>query len=153
MKMRLFDNIKDKIQNTPAESLSISPILRTAVCLVGVFFLLNCYAGNYTDDQIADAIFKAEGENATYLYGIRSVKYQDEEEARQICLNTIRNNRRRYKDYGHKEFSTYLEFLAARYCPVGAKNDPKGLNKNWLKNVKYFLMKGGLYEKVYKFLD
>lgn len=33
----------------------------------------------------------------------------------------------------------YIEFLASRYCPIGADNDPQGLNKNWVKNVKYFL--------------
>jgi hypothetical protein len=29
----------------------------------------------------------------------------------------------------------FLESLARRYCPVGADNDPNGLNKHWLKNV------------------
>jgi hypothetical protein len=29
----------------------------------------------------------------------------------------------------------FLESLARRYCPVGADNDPTGLNKHWLKNV------------------
>lgn len=38
-------------------------------------------------------------------------------------------------------FTDYIEFLGSRYCPVGADNDPQGLNKNWVKNVKYFLTK------------
>lgn len=38
-------------------------------------------------------------------------------------------------------FTDYIEFLASRYCPIGADNDPQGLNKNWVKNVKYFLTK------------
>lgn len=29
----------------------------------------------------------------------------------------------------------FLSFLASTYCPVGAENDPEGLNKNWLGNV------------------
>jgi len=29
----------------------------------------------------------------------------------------------------------YLVFLQRRYCPVGADNDPGGLNVNWLRNV------------------
>lgn len=104
------------------------------------FASLTAYA--YTDIEICDAIFRAEGSyKATYLYGIRSMKYKDEADARQICLNTIRNNRRRFAEYGHKQYSTYLEFLASRYCPVGAKNDPSNLNVNWLRNVKYFLNK------------
>lgn len=94
---------------------------------------------NYTDDQIANAIYKAEGgKKAQYLYGIRSVKYRNEVEARKICLNTIRNNRKRFTNYGYKKHATYLEFLASRYCPIGCNND-WGCNKNWLKNVKWFL--------------
>ena len=34
-----------------------------------------------------------------------------------------------------KRFNGDLEEFAARWCPVGAKNDPKGLNKHWLKNA------------------
>ena len=97
---------------------------------------------NYTDTQIVNAIYQAEGgDKATYLYGTRSVSYDTPEEARRICFNTVRNNRKRYADYGNLEYDTYLEFLASRYCPVGTANDPRGLNKNWLKNVKYFLKK------------
>jgi len=100
----------------------------------------NCFGDEIDDIKLCNAIFKAEGGyKATYLYGIRSIKYKDEAEARQICLNTIRNNRKRYAKYGHKKYDTYLEFLASRYCPVGAINDPTGLNKHWLKNVKFFL--------------
>lgn len=32
-----------------------------------------------------------------------------------------------------------LEKIQVNYCPVGAKNDPKGLNKNWLKGTNKFL--------------
>ena len=115
-----------------------------AVTIFTIFATLisaTCFA--YTDVQIADAIYLAEGgAKAKVPYGILSVKVKDEAEARQVCLNTIRNNRKRYADYGHKQYATYLEFLASRYCPIGAGNDPKGLNQNWLKNVKYFLEKG-----------
>ena len=117
-------------------------------CLLLLGLIKSCIPGlcsaeiNYTNEQIANAIFLAEGGyKAKYLYGIVSVKYKDEQEARRICLNTIRNNRKRYADYGYKKYNTYLEFLASRYAPIGVKNDPKGLNKNWLKNVKYFLEK------------
>lgn len=100
----------------------------------------NLYA--YTNEQIANAIYLAEGgEKAVKPYGILSVKCNNEKECRQVCLNTIRNNRKRYKEYGYKKYKTFLEFLASRYCPIGVKNDSKNLNKNWLKNVKYFLEK------------
>lgn len=89
-------------------------------------------------NQIADAIYKAEGGlKAKKPFGILSVPCEGYEECRQICLNTIRNNHIRWiRDGRPKE---YLEYLRDRYCPINADNDPKGLNKNWLKNVKKFL--------------
>lgn len=93
---------------------------------------------NWTNNQIATAIFYAEGGyKAQYLYGIRSVKYTNINDARKICLNTIRNNRKRYIQYGYKKYNTYLEFLASRYCPISAHK----LNKFWIRNVKFYLTK------------
>ena len=109
--------------------------------LAMLFLCIGITGYAYTDDQIADAIYKAEN-SKRYPYGIISIDTGgDEAYARKICLNTIRNNRKRYADYGHKKYDTYLEFLASRYCPINADNDPTGLNRNWLKNVRYFLTK------------
>ena len=114
--------------------------------LLGLMIASPAFA-DYTDTQIVNAIYKAEGgENAQYLYGIRSLKYENRsnkslsrnEWAKMICFNTVRNNRKRYADYGHNQYSTYLEFLASRYCPVGCDND-RGTNQYWLKNVRWFL--------------
>ena len=99
------------------------------------------FAQDYTNDEIADAVFKSEGGmKAQYWYGIRSVKYDSLEEARKICLNTIRNQRKRHSN--HECSFTYLECLANRYAPRNVTNDPNNLNRYWLKNVKYFLNKG-----------
>ncbi len=99
------------------------------------------YKTDWTNTEIVEAIFKAEGGyKATYLYGIRSVKYEDEAEARQICLNTVINQRRRHSK--HDCGKDYLVCLRDRYCPLQAKNDSLGLNSNWLKNVRYFLKRG-----------
>lgn len=46
----------------------------------------------------------------------------------QWCAGTIK-----------KRYRGDLEEFARIYCPIGADNDPKGLNKNWLKNVRFFL--------------
>jgi len=109
---------------------------------LSLFLCSTSYIYAWTDTEIADAIFLAEGkERATFLYGIRSVSYADEKDARRICLNTIRNCRRRYAKYGYKDYPDFLSFLASRYAPLNCDNDPKGLNRFWLKNVLYSLEK------------
>ena len=91
----------------------------------------------YSDEQLATAIWYAEGgARAVKPYGILSVKVSGAEEARRVCLNTIRNNRVRWQKAGAK--GDYLEFLANRYCPVNCEND-NGSNKFWLRNVRYYL--------------
>ena len=91
-----------------------------------------CFA--YTDAQIADAIYLAEGgAKAKVPYGILSVKVKDEAEARQVCLNTIRNAKRRYEKT-NKEID-FITFLGLTYCPPNAHS----LNKNWVKNVTFYL--------------
>lgn len=35
----------------------------------------------------------------------------------------------------------FITFLGNRYCPVGANNDPQGLNRHWIKNVTYWYNK------------
>lgn len=106
--------------------------------VIVILFLLsasNLYA--YSNDQVCDAIYRAEN-SVKYPYGIKSVKCVGESECRKVCLNTVKNNRVRYADYGHKKYDDYLSFLASRYAPVS--DSP--LNKNWLKNVTFFLKKG-----------
>ena len=94
----------------------------------------------WTDEEICEAIFWSEGGYDTrYPYGIKSVSCKGIKGCKIVCLRTIRSNRKRYADYGHKDYGSYLEFLASRYAPIGASNDPTNLNKNWLTNVKWFL--------------
>lgn len=64
-----------------------------AIILTFVFILSASAEDTYTNEQIANAIYQAEGGKG-YDYGIKSVSYKDEAEARQICLNTIRNQDR-----------------------------------------------------------
>jgi hypothetical protein len=121
---------------TDTQKLLYLPFVILAILLI-ITSVARCE--EWADEQIVNAIYLAEGgEKAQYLYGIRSVKYDSPEEARKICFNTVRNNRKRYADYGYKKYDTYLEFLASRYCPIGCDND-RGTNKYWLKNVRYFL--------------
>ena len=104
-----------------------------------VFSVLDtAHASDYTVEQIVNAIRKAEGNPN---YGIVSVKCSTSAECRKICFNTVKNNRKRFADYGHKNHADFISFLASRYCPIGAENDPKGLNRHWEKNVRFFLKK------------
>jgi len=52
------------------------------------------------------------------------------------CAATVQKNYDRWVKAGRK--GEYLAFLAKRYCPIGADNDPNDLNQHWLGNVKKF---------------
>lgn len=43
------------------------------------------------------------------------------------------------KKYYFNEGLDTLEKIQKKYCPIGAKNDPQGLNNYWLKNTTIFL--------------
>ena len=120
---------------------SFAGISLLVLILMTSLYVGSAMAEDYTDSQIADAIYLAEGgKKAKIPYGILSVKVKDEAEARQVCLNTIRNQRKRHA--AHDCGKDYLVCLRDRYAPLQAKNDPMGLNSNWLKNVKFFLERG-----------
>jgi len=93
-----------------------------------------------TENEIAlivDAIYRAEGDDrAKKPFGILSVPCDGYAECRTVCANTVRNNYQRWRNAGTP--GEFIEFLGRRYCPVGAKND-NGMNKYWIKNVKWFL--------------
>ena len=42
------------------------------------------------------------------------------------------------KDYYFDEGRTSIEDIGAKYCPIGATNDPTDLNKYWVGGVTYF---------------
>src|SRR4051812_22155228 len=84
--------------------------------------------------RIADAIFIIEGgAKARVPYGILSVRVRDANEARQVCLNTIRNTHQRWANAG--SHGTFINYLADRYCPI---SDSDG-NRNWKRNMTSIL--------------
>ena len=52
------------------------------------------------------------------------------------CAATVQKNYDRWVKAGRK--GDYVTFLGKKYCPIGADNDPNGLNKHWIPNVKKF---------------
>lgn len=80
-------------------------------------------------------------------FGILSVKAPTYADQLEIAGNTIRNQERRIRQsmanfptrdtYG---FFTdgYFKSLSQRYAPLGAENDPKGLNKNHYRNLVFY---------------
>ena len=89
---------------------------------------------SFTDEQIVEAIGKAEN-SIKYPYGIRSIDTKgDKEYARQICLNSVRNGRARWEKAGRPD--DLIIFIGKRYCPPTAHK----LNENWVRNVKLFLL-------------
>jgi len=96
----------------------------------------------YSPDDWCDAIFKAEGGySATWLYGIRSVAYDDEADAREICKRTVYNTLIKYRDYRCDTEWGDTDCIASRYCPVGGELDD-GRCVHWMKNVDWFLNNG-----------
>lgn len=87
-------------------------------------------------NKICSCIEKVEN-SKKYYFGIKSVpiKGNNEQEryeyARRICINTIKNNYRRYQQ-SNKVEHCYLDYLANRYCPNSC--DKIG-NKNWINNI------------------
>ena len=92
-------------------------------------------------EKLADAIYLAEGgKKANVPYGIHSVDCNGEKECRKICINTIKNNIKRWEKAREAGYTgDYLTFLGNRYAPPSAHP----LNKNWIPNVKRLYKKAG----------
>ena len=114
--------------------------------LIALMMLLACnlvYADIYSEisnDKIADAIYKAENSSLN-PYGIM-IKYKNTS-PRQSCINTIKHAKNRFLTYNGED--DFITFLGKTYAPIGVKNDPKGLNRYWVRNVKYFIDGRWLY--------
>jgi hypothetical protein len=89
---------------------------------------------DFTNDQIADAIYIAEGGAKTaYPYGI--LRHYRFTKPREACINTIKSARKRFAK--QRKENDFIHFLSLTYCPVSA--DP--LNANWERLVKFYLEK------------
>lgn len=116
------------------------------ICCLLAFFMLavgGCSQHGYAetieghDIKVwASAIYKAENSHA-HPYGIMT--HYRHTSPRQACINTVRHQYRIWcKNACNMPF---LAFLASKYAPIRANNDPTGLNFNWTRNVGYFLQR------------
>lgn len=98
----------------------------------------NEYNLNKEETALLFAIRKAENGKTPKEFGVlnkQAMRFKDPVKSLECqarwCAGTIK-----------KRYKGDLEAFGARYCPVGAENDPTGLNKNWVKNVKNFMERG-----------
>jgi len=116
-------------------------ILIGSILLCGVLLLFAkpARAEVINIDRLANSIYMAEGGAKTrHPYGI--LKKYKTTTPRQACINTIKSALKRYEK--SDKSLDFISFLGKTYCPVGASNDPSGLNRNWVSNVRYFYERG-----------
>lgn len=105
------------------------------------------YANYYDiDARFLGAIRKAENGGPGREFGILSVPAPDLDSQARVAAQTVKNNLTRFENQtGLSPFDStgrysdaFVEFLGARYAPVGAGNDPLGLNTYWVGNVESY---------------
>ena len=84
-------------------------------------------------DKLVTAIGKAENSKA-HPYGVMSKRPLSREQARKICERTVREIVRYWEASGRRK--DLIQWIGIFYSPVGASNDPTGLNRNWVRNVR-----------------
>ena len=110
---------------------SLSKFILGAIPIV---LCASAYASTYDipNEKIADAIYKAEN-SVKYPYGIKSIDtHSNPDYARKICLNSIKNAKKRYLASGSRE--DFIVFMGKRFSPPS-------INPNWVRLVTYFLNK------------
>jgi hypothetical protein len=81
------------------------------------------------------AIREAERGRKGFEFGIVAAKDTDLRTQAEWACATVKKNFERFRGSGEKDF---IAFLGKRWAPVGAENDPKGLNRFWVDNVRFF---------------
>ncbi len=84
------------------------------------------------------AIRCAEGGRKGFEFGIVAAKDTDLRTQAEWACATVKKNLERFRKSGEKDI---IEFLGKRWAPIGAENDPLGLNRHWVRNVRFFYEK------------
>lgn len=89
------------------------------------------------DPALLQAVDTAEGGGDALIKAVNctpGINAKTRDKALEVSCRTL-NHARRDFIATHDLEPLFAEFLAKRWAPVGATNDPKGLNRNWLANV------------------
>lgn len=103
-----------------ANKWKIDPILLTAI---------SCHE---TGQGTSPRVYKQNNPGGLMIGGKTFITYQNIETGIDNMAERIQKN---YYAYGLKTAET----IQPKYCPIGAANDPKGINKHWLTGVKKFI--------------
>lgn len=87
--------------------------------------------------QITSAVKVAEGNPRNH--GVLSVNTANSDQASRVLQDSVYNNFARWRQAGSP--GKFVDFMQKRWAPLGVKNDPKNLNKNWAGNVRGALQK------------
>ena len=99
--------------------------------IVYILYVIPIYMAltGFTNNQIADAIYKAEGGSYTrHPYGI--MQHYKTTTARQACINSIISAKARWVKAGSP--GDFIAFMGLRYSPPA-------INPNWVRLVHWFL--------------
>ena len=84
------------------------------------------------------AVRTCEAGRAGYEFGVTDRRAIDKPNSLRVqagwAARTISNQQKRWIKAGGD--IDLISSLAARYAPVGVSNDPRGLNRNWERNVR-----------------
>lgn len=113
-----FDEISCKIYD---KALSIGMTHEQALISISIS---KWETGNYTS-----VAFKEKNNVGGMMCSGELIKYNSLDEGINAFVKNLKNN---YFDIGLDT----IDKIQPKYCPVGAENDPYGLNKYWLDGVK-----------------
>ena len=126
-KLCLFDSVSCKIAKT-GEKMG----LNEEQVLISIA-ISKWETGTYTSEA-----FHKKNNVGGMMCNNQLIKYNSLEEGINAFVKNLKDN---YFEIG----LTTLEKIQPKYCPIGAANDPKGLNKHWLSGTNRMLeeLKGG----------
>lgn len=84
--------------------------------------------------RLCAAIRRAENGGPGREFGVMSKKARTYDEQAGWCAAIAWKRWQEFQTGKHGD--DFLVYLASRYAPAGSANDPEGLNRHWLRNVR-----------------